>query len=49
MPELALDDVDRDSFARELDGMRVPSRELDGMRVPQLMGREPPPYTGVDG
>jgi hypothetical protein len=39
MPELALDDVDRDSFARE----------LDGMRVPQLMGREPPPYTGVDG
>ena len=35
MPELALDDVDRDSF--------------DGMRVPQLMGREPPPYTGVDG
>jgi hypothetical protein len=24
VPELALDDVDRDAFARELDGMRVP-------------------------
>jgi hypothetical protein len=39
MPELALDDVDRHSFARE----------LDGMRVTQLMGREPAPDAGVDG
>ena len=38
MPELALDDVNRDSFARE----------LDGVRVTELMGREPPPHTGVD-
>jgi hypothetical protein len=39
MPELALDDVDRHSFARE----------LDGMRVTQLMRSEPAPYPGVDG
>ncbi len=39
MPELALDDVDRDPFARE----------LDGMRVPQLMRREAPPHASVGG
>jgi hypothetical protein len=39
MSELALDDVDRHSFAGE----------LDGMRVAQLIGREPPPDAGVDG
>jgi hypothetical protein len=38
MPELALDDVDRHSF----------TRELDRVRVPQLMGREPPPHASVD-
>ena len=38
MAELALDDVDRHSFAGE----------LDGVRVPQLMGREPPPDASVD-
>ena len=37
--ELALDDVDRHSFARE----------LDGMRVTQLMRSEPAPDPGVDG
>ena len=39
MAELALDDVDRDSFAGE----------LDGVRVAQLMGGEPPPHASVDG
>ena len=39
MAELALDDVDRHSFACE----------LDGMRVTQLMGREPTPHPGVYG
>jgi hypothetical protein len=29
--------LDRDSFARE----------LDGMRVPQPVGSEPPPHAGV--
>jgi hypothetical protein len=39
MPVLALDDVDRHSFARE----------LDSMRVPELMGREAPPDASIDG
>ena len=39
MAELALDDVDRHSFAGE----------LDGMRVTQLMWSEPPSHAGVDG
>jgi hypothetical protein len=37
--ELALDDDQRDAFARQ----------LDGMGVPQLVGREAPPDPGVDG
>src|ERR1700674_1600470 len=39
MAELALDDVDRDAFARE----------LDRVRVPKLVRREPPPDPGVGG
>ncbi len=37
MAELALDDVDRDPFAGE----------LDGVGVAELVGREPPPDAGV--
>jgi hypothetical protein len=36
MPELALDDQERNSFAGDLDGVRVPN----------LMGREPAPHPG---
>ena len=39
MAELALDDVDRHPFARE----------LNGVRVPQLMGREAAPDAGIGG
>jgi hypothetical protein len=39
MPELALDDVDRDAFACE----------LDGVRVPELVRSEPAPDAGVSG
>ena len=39
MAELALDDVDRHAFARE----------LHGVRVPQLMGREAAPDAGIGG
>ncbi len=39
LAELALDDVDRHSFAGE----------LDGARVTQLMGREPASDAGIDG
>ena len=39
MSELALDDVDRYSFARQ----------LDGVRMAQLMGSEPPADASVDG
>jgi len=35
--ELALNDVDRDALARE----------LDGVRVAELMWRKPPPDTGI--
>jgi hypothetical protein len=37
--ELALDDDQRDAFARE----------VDGMGVPELVGREAPPEPGVNG
>ena len=39
MPELALDDGERDPFARH----------LDRVRMPQLMGREPAPHAGLRG
>lgn len=39
MPELALDDVDRDAF----------SGELDGVGVAELVGSEPAANAGVDG
>jgi hypothetical protein len=39
MPQLALDDVDRDALARE----------LDRVRVTQLVGRKPPAHTGTEG
>jgi hypothetical protein len=37
--QLALDDVERDSFVGE----------LDGVGVAQLVGREAPPHTGLRG
>jgi len=39
VPELALDDVQRDAFASH----------LDGVRVAQLMRREAPAHTSLDG
>jgi hypothetical protein len=38
MPELALDDDERDALMRH----------LNGMRVTELMGREPAPHPGLD-
>jgi hypothetical protein len=37
MPELALDDRQRDPFVRR----------LDRVRMPQLVRREPPPHTSL--
>jgi hypothetical protein len=39
MPQLALDDVERDALVGE----------LDGVGVAQLVGRKPPPHAGLGG